>query len=81
MEANMVLESMKFAALGMGVVFAFLYFMILILKVQSKVLAKFSKPETPANIPTPKKDNREDTLKKVAAIAAAIHHNKRISKK
>ena len=69
----MILESIKYMILGMGIVFIFLYVMVLILDWQHKLVEKYfpQKEETPTKTPS-----RKDKLKKVAAIATAIHHMK-----
>lgn len=81
MDVNLVQEGFKFMLLGMGIVFLFLILLILAMNVMSKMLHRlFPEPEgktvtttsvTPAAIV-----GADDTLKKVAAIAAALHqHN------
>ncbi|MGE0052035.1 MAG: OadG family protein, partial [Arcobacter sp.] len=40
-EVNLIAESVKFMFLGMGVVFAFLIIMILVLKAQGIILTRF----------------------------------------
>jgi len=67
----MIGEAIKYMVLGMGIVFIFLYLMVIILDWQYKIIHKyFVKDETP------QKPSRREKLKKVAAIAAAIHHHK-----
>lgn len=76
MEQNLVLESLKFMMLGMGVVFSFLIIMIYALKVQSVLINKFF--PIVEKKPTNKMSQvaTSDTAKKVAAISAVIqHHN------
>jgi len=72
----MILESIKYMILGMTVVFAFLYLLTLVLEWQKKIIEKYfnSPPTTPKSTKT---SNKKDKLKKVAAITAAIHHNRR----
>jgi len=75
MEVNLVLEGMKFMVLGMSIVFLFLLLLIASMNVLSKVVHRyFPEPRTPESGVggTP----AADKLKKVAAIAAAIHHDK-----
>lgn len=77
MEANVVLEALKFMMLGMGVVFSFLVVMVYALKVQAVLINKFFPV---AEKPTVKKVQTNvvasNTATKVAAISAAIqHHN------
>ncbi|WP_187647180.1 OadG family protein [Nitrosophilus labii] len=68
----MILESIKYMILGMGIVFIFLYLMVVVLNWQHKLVEKYF-PETEEG---PKTSSRKDRLKKVAAITAAIHHTK-----
>jgi len=74
MEVNLVVEGLKFMVLGMSIVFLFLVLMIIAMNVMSKIVHRyFPEPqaaETKAPAPA------ADKLKKVAAIAAAIHHHK-----
>lgn len=67
----MILESIKYMILGMGVVFIFLYLMVVILDWQHKMVEKYfpEDEDKPTGI-------KKDKLKKVAAIATAIHHMK-----
>jgi len=67
----MILESIKYMILGMGVVFLFLYLIVVILDWQHKMVEKYF-PEDEDKTTGIKKDK----LKKVAAIATAIHHMK-----
>jgi len=75
MEVNLVAEGLKFMMLGMGIVFLFLVLMIIAMNVMSKIIHRyFPEPQgTPkqsaSSVPT------GDMRKKVAAIAAAIHHH------
>ncbi len=73
----MILEAVKYMILGMGVVYLFLTLMVWVLDLQHKLLLKyfpdsFAEPSTEA----PQQSKREK-LKKVAAIAAALHHMKK----
>lgn len=82
MEVNLVMEGFKFMMLGMGIVFLFLILMIIAMNVMSKIILRYF-PE-PHAAPTPASSGVSapagDTLKKVAAIAAAIHHHNHKSK-
>ena len=72
----MILEAVKYMLLGMGVVYIFLIVMVYVLDLQHKLLLKFfpeSFEDTSSTSPTSKRDK----LKKVAAIAAALHHMKK----
>lgn len=70
MDVNLVFEGLKFTVLGMSVVFLFLLFMVFVLQVQTKVITKFFPEKAP---PKPAPDNSEEI---VAAISAALIHNK-----
>ncbi len=74
MEVNLVVEGLKFMVLGMTIVFLFLILLIGAMNVLSKIVHRyFPEPQAPAaGTPAP----AADKLKKVAAIAAAIHHHK-----
>jgi oxaloacetate decarboxylase gamma subunit len=74
MEVNLVVEGLKFMMLGMGIVFLFLVLLIIAMNVMSKIVHRyFPEPQT-AETGTPAP--AADKLKRVAAIAAAIHHHK-----
>jgi len=74
MEVNLVAEGIKFMMLGMGIVFLFLVLMIFAMNVMSKFIHRYF-PEPKAAAPAKKPASEADKLKKVAAIAAAIHHH------
>ena len=75
MEVNLVFEGFKFMVLGMSIVFLFLILLIVSMNVLSKVVHRyFPEPQAPAAVTSD--SPVADTLKKVAAIAAAIHHDK-----
>lgn len=76
MDVNMTMEGIKFMILGMTTVFLFLLLMIVVLKLQKKLLDKFfpSKPVSiapvrPAGGNTAPSAEDEETI---AAITAAI---------
>jgi len=75
-EVNLVLEALKFMALGMGIVFMFLILMIFALKVQARLIAKFFplKPKDVSNEWKPKTTDTSDDKDTTAAITAAIIH-------
>ena len=77
MEINLVNEALKFMALGMGVVFAFLVIMMFMLKLQTVLINKFFKDESKNKIPSKQwQPKPTDSKNLVAAITAAIiHHN------
>jgi len=72
----MILESLKYMLLGMSVVFAFLYLLTIILELQRKIIEKYFPPKPDINN-KPKPKSSKNKLKKVAAIAAAIHHQRK----
>ncbi len=68
-DVNLILESVKFMLLGMGVVFLFLTIMIVVVNLQAKLIAKFFPEEAPV-IPTTPVNNND--AKHVAAIIVAV---------
>jgi oxaloacetate decarboxylase gamma subunit len=70
MEVNVIAEALKFMALGMGVVFIFLYVMILAVKAQAYIIGKYF-PDKPATAPAPAVAN-DDEQARVAAVIAAV---------
>jgi len=74
---NMVAESFKYMILGMGIVFVFLYTMVLVLQYQAKLIAKYF-PEKMEK--SSSKNSKGLEKKKVAAIIAAIEHHKNLGK-
>jgi oxaloacetate decarboxylase gamma subunit len=79
MEANLVVEGLKFMALGMGTVFTFLVIMIGFMKLQAKIIHKcFPEPNENTSVPLPQQTQQSKT-NKVAAIVAAIFEDKKNS--
>jgi len=74
METNLVLEGLKFMALGMGTVFTFLVIMIACMNIMSIIIHKFF-PEPQASA-TPSAPAQQDNKKVIAAISAAISHHR-----
>jgi len=73
-EINLIDESIKFMMLGMGIVFIFLYVMVLVVKAQHYIINKYF-PQTPQVTEVSK--NTQNKAKITAAIVAAIqYHNK-----
>ena len=77
METNLVVEGVKFMFLGMGTVFIFLIMMIFFMKLLSWVVHTFF-PKTDEKALPQKEDNRENKKRLVAAITAAIIHDKKV---
>ena len=73
---DMVAESIKYTVLGMGVVFTFLYILVLLLRLQKIVIGHFLPEEVAKS--TSGKDEAARRRKRVAAMTAAIEHHKRI---
>ena len=73
METNLIVEGFKFMGLGMGTVFLFLIVLIFMMNLMSVVIHKFfPEPQTSAEAPVAKQDNK----KIIAAITAAIAHHR-----
>ncbi|KIM09530.1 MAG: Na+-transporting oxaloacetate decarboxylase subunit gamma [Sulfurovum sp. FS06-10] len=72
-DVNNVVEALKFMVLGMGVVYLFLYILVVLVKVQASLIAKYF-PENIPKIPTPPVGQTidEDENRRVAAIIAAV---------
>jgi oxaloacetate decarboxylase gamma subunit len=86
METNLVMEGLKFMALGMGTVFLFLIIMIAFMMLQARIIRRcFPEPNqeggaacsvsTPVSTPTV----QDKKTNKVAAIVAAIFEDKKKS--
>ncbi len=75
MEANLVLEALKFMVLGMTTVFSFLILMVFVLKAQAKIVNKYfpqkSKTQTKST-PVQAVANNQNDASVIAAITAAI---------
>ena len=67
-DVNLLLESFKFMALGMTVVFIFLVLLIIVVNIQAKLIAKFF-PEKAVDIAN---TSSPDEAHHVAAIIAAV---------
>jgi len=74
MEANLIMEGMKFMILGMGTVFVFLIVMIACMNMMSTIINRyFPEPQVPADVPA---QGSQDKKKIVAAITAAIKYHR-----
>ena len=71
-EVNYVVEALKFMALGMGVVFLFLFILVQLIKVQASLIAKYFPENTSKTPATPVGNTTEDENRRVAAIIAAV---------
>jgi len=73
MEVNVIGEALKFMVLGMGVVFVFLYVMILAVKVQAYIIGKYF-PDKPVTTPVSAAVAvaTDDEQARVAAVIAAV---------
>lgn len=76
-EVNLVNESLKFMALGMGIVFLFLTIMIFALKLQASLIARFfkEKEKTQESSKHLQSNATNDNTITAAITAAIIHHN------
>lgn len=83
MEANLVVEGLKFMVLGMGTVFLFLVILIFMMNLQAKIIQRFfPEPKEGAVAVVPTKQapqTQESKNNKVAAIVAAIIEDKKNS--
>lgn len=77
-DVNLVMEALKFMALGMGIVFLFLIIMVFALKLQAKLIEKYFPEKQKENLsewkPQSIQNNVSDEKDTVAAITAAIIH-------
>ena len=77
---NMVLieEGVKFLVLGMTTVYVFLYLMVIVLKIESKIVQKYFPPakKTPPPAKKPQKNVSNDDEIVAAITAAIIEHRK-----
>jgi len=83
MEVDLVGEALKFMALGMGIVFAFLTIMIFALKAQAALIGKYFPEEKKASSASSQwQPKPTDNKNVIAAISAAIlHHNQETNNK
>ncbi len=75
-EVNLVVEALKFMALGMGTVFLFLILMIVSMNLQSIIIHKFFPEPNQGTAPTVADNSKTN---KIAAITAAIMHHKKMN--
>jgi oxaloacetate decarboxylase gamma subunit len=77
LEVDLISEAIKYMALGMSVVFMFLFIMVKTLDIQSSILQKLfpnKEPDKVSSNSSPKKQNNQ--TKKIAASSAAIAFHK-----
>lgn len=74
MEVNLIAETFKFLVLGMSTVFMFLVLMVVVVKLQSKIILKyFPQKEEPILYPqASQKVHKKDELAIIAAIATSL---------
>ena len=84
METSLVMEGLKFMALGMGTVFLFLIIMIAFMMLQARIIRRcFPEPNQDGgatcavSTPTTSTTVQEKKTNKVAAIVAAIFEDKK----
>jgi len=78
MEANLVVEGLKFMVLGMGTVFLFLVIMIAMMNLQAKIIHRlFPEPNEAAAAAPSAVQTQQSKNNKVAAIVAAIIEDKK----
>ena len=78
MEVSYIYEGFKIMLLGMGTVFMFLIVMIVMMNIMSTVVHRFfPEPNDVENTPSPAQEN---SVKKIAAITAAIIHHRQVTK-
>lgn len=74
MEANLIMEGVKFMILGMGTVFVFLIVLIACMNIMSTIINRyFPEPQPSADAPA---QGSQDKKKIVAAITAAIKYHR-----
>jgi len=72
MEVNVIGEALKFMVLGMGVVFIFLYTMILAVKAQAYIIGKYFPDKAPVVPPVAPVVDSDEEQSRVAAVIAAV---------
>ena len=79
MDVNLVSEGLKFMVLGMATVFLFLIVMITVLKIQTKIIAKYVvvKPSKKSESSSGFSSGTDDEAEVIAAITAAIKEHRK----
>ena len=76
MDADMIVEALKFMVLGMGVVFTFLYIMVLSIKIQAYIVGKYFPDKIPTHTPASVASNTDEKAHVAAVIAAVTEFRK-----
>ncbi len=76
MEVNLVVEAFKFMILGMLAVFAFLYLLVLAMKVEAKVIERYFSDKKSSFAAEESEDEEEERRRVAAIIAAVIEYRK-----
>ncbi len=72
MEVHLVGESIKFMILGMGVVFVFLYALVLLMELQAYIINRYFPDEDKVQSNKGRDSVEDDESARVAAIVAAV---------
>ena len=72
MEVHLVGESIKFMILGMGVVFVFLYALVLLMELQAYIINRYFPDEDEVQSNKGRDSAEDDESARVAAIVAAV---------
>ena len=74
METNLVIESLKFMVLGMGIVYILLALIVFLTTLQAKIVAKYfpDKPKESVGVKSSTTASSSDDGAVVAAIVAAV---------
>ena len=81
MEIHLVSESVKFMILGMGIVFVFLYVLVLLMRLQAWVIEHYFPEAQPETAASSAGESDEEERARVAAIVAAIREYRHTTKK
>ncbi|WP_456431037.1 OadG family transporter subunit [Nitratifractor sp.] len=74
MELHLVAESLKFMILGMGIVFVFLYLLVLLMRLQAYLIGRYFPGEPPA---APKHRDGDEAARVAAIVAAVAEHRRK----
>ncbi len=79
MEINLIVEAVKFMVIGLTTVFLFLWLLIIVLKIESRVVQRLFPPRMAVKA-TPKTEKKKEVNEEItAAIVAAVtqHRNRK----